>query len=78
MGISITNTLTKVLGICIGNNQIQCEDLNWNGKLDKIQNTLNLCVKRNLTIFGKTVVINTLCISKLVYNFLLIPVPEYL
>ena len=77
MGISITNRLTKVLGIYIGNTQIQCEELNWNGKLNKIQNILNLWIKRNLTIFGKTVVVNTLCISKLVYNFLLIPVPEY-
>ena len=77
VGISITNRLTKVLGIYIGNTQIQCEELNWNGKLNKIQNILNLWIKRNLTIFGKTVVVNTLCISKLVYNFLLIPVPEY-
>ena len=77
MGISITNRLTKVLGIYIGNTQIQFEELNWNEKLNKIQNILNLWVKRNLTIFGKAVVINTLCISKLVYNFLLIPVPEY-
>ena len=77
MGISITNRLTKVLGIYIGNTQIQCEELNWNEKLNKIQNILNLWIKRNLTIFGKTVVVNTLCISKLVYNFLLIPVPEY-
>ena len=50
---------------------------NLTGMENKIQNILNLWVKRNLTIFGKTVVINTLCISKLVYNFLLIPVPEY-
>ena len=77
MGISRTNRLTKVLGIYIGNTQIQCEELYWNGKLNKIQNTLNLWIKRNLTIFGKTVFINTLCISKLVYNFLLIPVLEY-
>ena len=77
MGISITNRLTKVLGIYIGNTQIQCKELNWNGKLNKIQNILNLWIKRNLTIFGKTVVVNTLCISKLIYNFLLIPVPEY-
>ena len=38
---------------------------------------MNLWVKRNLPIFGKTAVINTLCIPKLVYNFLLIPVLEY-
>ena len=75
MGISITNRLTKVLGIYIGNSQIQCEEITWNEKLNKIENILNLWVKRNLTIFGKTVAINKLCISKLVYNFLLLLIP---
>ena len=56
---------------------MQCEELNWNGKLNRMQNIFNLWVKRNLTIFGKTSVINTLCISKLLYNFLLTPVSEY-
>ena len=45
MGISITNRRTKVLGIYIGNTQIQCKELNWNGKLNKIQNILNLWIK---------------------------------
>ena len=34
-------------------------------------------LNRSLTIFGKVIVINTLAIPKLIYNFTILPVPEH-
>lgn len=66
----------KYLGIYIGHNKDECSRLNWDTKLSKIEEIIKMWGKRNLTLFGKTTVINVLCIPKIIYNCMLLPVPE--
>ena len=39
MGIKMTNEFSKILGIYIGNDKMQCEAFNWNDKIKKVQAT---------------------------------------
>ena len=43
---------------------------------EKMKNILKIGEKRQLTISGKVVLVNTLCLSKIINNCLLLPVPE--
>ena len=75
-GICLSNECLKCLGIYVGNNKEKCMELNWNDKIRKMKNILKIWEKRPLTIFGKVVLVNTLCLSKIINNCLLLPVPE--
>ena len=75
-GISLSNECLKCLGIYVGNNKEKCMELNWNDKIRKMKNILKIWEKRPLTIFGKVVLVNTLCLSKIINNCLILPVPE--
>ena len=66
----------KFLGIFVGYDNEICEKLNWNNKINKMETTLRLWRKRNLTLFGKVTVVNILCFSKLIYNCILLHDPE--
>ena len=62
-----SNKPVKCLGIYVGTNKHDCELLNWNTKLDKIQSILHSWKKRDLTLFGKVLIIKTLAIPLLLY-----------
>lgn len=48
----------------------------WTSKLEKLSRILSVWKRRNLTIFGKCTVVNTLAIAKLVYNAFILFNPD--
>ena len=50
------------MGVYFGNNKEECEKLNWENKIDKINNLFFSWGKRNLTILGKIMIIKALVI----------------
>ena len=75
-GISFTNEPVKCLGIFIGHNKEECHNKNWNDPLSNLENVFKSCKQRRLTLFGKVIIIKSLALSKLVYRFSLLHVPE--
>jgi hypothetical protein len=45
------------VGIYFGHDKEECEKLNWENKIEKMNNLLLLWSKRNLTILGKILII---------------------
>ena len=67
----------KCLGIYVGKNYAEVEKRNWEGRIEKVENILNLWKMRNLTYFGKITVIKILIASQFVYVASAVPVPEH-
>ena len=63
----LTENPVKYLGVYVGKNNVAIQELNWNNTVEKIKNTLDLWKMRNLTLYGKVVVIKLLIVSKLVH-----------
>ena len=64
----------KILGVVFG----QATELdNWQPKLKKLENHLNLWKSRSLSFVGKSLIVNTLGISKLLYLATILPVPNW-
>ena len=57
----------KYLGVALTSNTDLFNELNWLVKIDKIQKVISLWKMRNLTFYGKIVVIKILLISQLIY-----------
>ena len=53
----------KFLGICVGENETDCNEENWNEKILKIEKILASWKRRDLTIFEKILIIKTLTLS---------------
>ncbi len=68
----------KCLGIYIGNDVKKCEEMNWDKILVDFKNLLESWKKRKLTLYGKVQVVNSLAVSKLIYNFSTLCVPEHI
>jgi hypothetical protein len=66
-GIRIENDPIKCLGIFVGYNRDLCEQLNWDKKIQSIENLITRWAKRNLTIFGKITIIKTLILPKFTF-----------
>lgn len=75
-GVKINKNCVKSLGIYLGHNYKECYEKNWTSKLEKLERILSVWKRRNLTIFGKCTVVNTLAISKLVYNAFILSNPD--
>lgn len=75
-GIKINFDCTKVLGTYIGHNKEKCIEKNWGDKLKELERLFESWKKRKLTIFGKTCIINSLAISRLIYNISILPSPS--
>ena len=56
------------LGIPVGKNAEFCIKKNWYDKIAALQNTLAQWKKRNLTLFGKVLIIKALALSKLIFS----------
>lgn len=67
----------KALGIHFGHNKRECEQLNWQTKIDNCKKVLNNWSKRRLTIYGKIKIIKTLVIPKFTYAIHSLVVPKY-
>ena len=66
----------KALGIYFGYNKKEIENLNWNEKVKKIKKTLNIWSSRDLTIFGKVLIIKTLALSQLTHLISSLSIPK--
>ena len=73
-----TTDPVKYLGIYVGKDKRKQEKMNWDNKLIKIQSIMNMWKMRNLTLYGKIVIIKSLVISQIVYAATVIHVPEML
>ncbi len=73
-GINFTNSCVKCLGIYIGHDKVKCYENNWMSKINKLKNAIHVWKSRKLTLYGKITVLKCLGISKLVYNFSVLPV----
>ena len=74
--IPFTTEPVKCLGIYIGTDSEKCQTKNWEKKLTEIEHLLINWSNRKLTLYGKAVIINSLVIPKLIYNFALLIVPD--
>ena len=67
-------TKIKILGVVFGQN---AESDNWRPKLKKLENHLNFWKSRSLSLVGKSLIVNTIGISKLLYLATILPVPQW-
>ena len=75
-GIKWTDKPVKTLGIYFGHDKEECERLNWENKIEKMNNLLLLWTKRNLTILGKILIIKCLIVPIFTYVASACVVPE--
>ena len=73
-GIKFTNGPVRCLGIYIGHDKEGCFNENWLKKINRLENSLHVWKSRKLTLFGKNLILKSLAISKLVYNFTVLEV----
>ena len=74
--IHFTNESVRCLGIHIGHNKFSNIEKNWNNKLDKIKMVFERWKSRNLTLFGKILIIKSLAASKLYHTMSIIETPD--
>ena len=65
----------KILGIWFTYNLENIENLNLNDKFFEIQKLMNIWLKRTITPIGRTVVLKSLILSKLIHLWILLPNP---
>lgn len=76
IGIKQCYNVVQILGVYIGSDYNECLKLNWNNKVSKIINILNMWLQRKLTIQGRCTVINSLLMSRLWYTLSVFSMPE--
>ena len=67
-GVNWTDKPVKALGIFFGHDKKECEKKNWDYRIQKMNNLISAWKKRNLTIFGKIMIIKALIIP--IFTFL--------
>ena len=67
-GIKWRQSGVKYLGIYVGYDKNFCKQRNWTEKMEKFQRILDNWRKRDLTLFGKVVIVKTLGLSNIVYS----------
>ena len=75
-GIKITNEAVKCLGIYIGHDKEECYAKNWMKIYHNIEKLFESWKKRKLTLFGKSCIVKTLAISKLIYVGSILGLPD--
>ena len=76
-GIKWPVTPIRCLGIYIGHNEHECIKLNWDNKINAMDNVLKQANKRDLTLFGKVCIIKSLAIAKLIYSATCLRIPSH-
>ena len=66
----------RILGVHVSYNERENNELNFHPKLRKMQTNLDIWRARNLTLFGKVMIIKSLGLSQLVYSASTLNVPE--
>ena len=75
-GVKVNKTCIKTLGVYIGHDKELCYQNNWIKCISDMEKLFESWKTRNLTLFGKCCVINTLAVSKLIYLASILPFPE--
>ncbi len=75
-GIKFTNNAVRALGVYIGHDRQKCYEKNWTNKIDKIKIIFERWKNRNLTLFGKILIIKSLASSILIHTMSIIVTPE--
>lgn len=75
-GVIINSKTIKCLGIYIGHDEAERNEANWLCTLREFEKILDSWRSRKLTIFGKCQIINSLLISKILYNASILENPE--
>ena len=70
------HTPVKILGIHFSYNGKGNKVFNFNHKVERLQTKLNMWSGRDLTLFGKVMIIKTLGLSKLIYSASNLVVPD--
>ena len=78
LAFKTTDEPIKVLGVHLSYNAHKCLDANFYEKLSKMRTKLNLWLSRDLTIYGKSLLVKALGVSQLVYAASMLSVPEAL
>ena len=76
LGFKTTKEPIKVLGVHLSYNTYKCTEENFHAKIKKMKTKLNLWLSRDLTIYGKSLLVKALGISQLVYAASMLTVPE--
>ena len=66
----------KCLGVYIGHDKEECYNKNWMKIYHDIEKLFESWKRRKLTLFGKSCIIKTLAISKLVYVASILTLPD--
>jgi len=65
----------RYLGIYIGYDTSETLKWNWTNKIELFQKTLDCWRTRDLTIYGRSIIIKTLALAKLTYSATMLPIP---
>ena len=76
LGIKCSKEPIKTLGIWISKNTHEMTEINFREKIGKLQTILNMWRQRSLSLKGKVVVIQSLCLSQLQYVSTILYVPS--
>lgn len=76
LNIKWTNGPVKVLGVFVSTDHEEMLEINYNPKLGRIKNILQMWKQRNLTIFGKITLLKTHALSQITYLFSVLPSPS--
>ena len=75
LGMKWTRSPVKILGVHFSYDDKGNNEFNFNQKLKVLQTKLDMWSSRDLTVFGKVMLIKTLAISQLIYSTSNLPVP---
>ena len=67
----------KILGIIVSNSEDEVFKLNFEPVIEKIEMILKMWKQRDLSLSGKIMVVNTLVISKLIHELIVLPPNAY-
>ena len=66
----------RIIGVHVSYNDKENDELNFHLKIRKMQTNLDIWRARNLTLFGKVMIIKSLGLSQLVYSAWTLNVPK--
>lgn len=76
LGIQWSETPLRILGVYFSYNEVECNKLNYEQRLEKARHILNLWRSRNLTILGRILIIKCFIISQFLFTLSAIDIPE--
>ena len=62
-----------MLGIHVSNNVSEIYELNFDDKMDKVRTIINIWNQRNLSVYGKSLIVKTFVLSQFMYHISVLP-----